>query len=120
MADILDTRQHKNMLFDFYGGMLTDKQKKAYTLHTVEDCSIAEISEEMGTTPQAVVDIMRRSTAQLENYEKNLGLVSKHIFRQVIEEGIENDLQKLESFNQPQVTETAQNIRRLMGSIYGI
>jgi len=120
MADILDIRQYKNLLFDFYGTMLTDKQKQAFTLHTAEDCSMAEIAEEMGTTPQAVVDIIRRATAQLENYENGLKLVSKHLFRQTIEENIEQELETLESLGNNQATEIAQNIKRLMGSIYGI
>ena len=44
------------LLFDFYGEMLTDKQKEMFDLYYNEDLSLAEISEHVGITRQGVRD----------------------------------------------------------------
>ena len=111
MPDALSARQHKNLLFDFYGNMLTAKQREIYTLHTAEDCSLAEIGQEMGITPQGAADILRRATGQLEKYETNLGMVKTFT-------EIEKILVKLDSVKE--ISEDVKNIRELLGIYYGI
>lgn len=70
--------QNKNLLFDFYGGLLTKKQSEYFVLHYMEDLSLSEISEQMNVTPQAVTDLLKRACAQLDTYEATLGLVQKY------------------------------------------
>lgn len=70
--------QQKNMLFDFYGELLTQKQRDCFAMHYMEDLSLSEIGALYGVTPQAVADILKRANALLTDYEKKLGLVSKH------------------------------------------
>lgn len=67
------------MLLDFYGGLLTEKQKLILSYYFEEDMSLGEISELLGTTRQAVHDIIKRSEKSLRDYEKELGLVEKFI-----------------------------------------
>ena len=76
--DPTEDRQHKNLLFDFYGELLTDHQKEVYVMRYVEDCSLAEIAAEKNITPQAVVDILRRVSARLNIFEEKLGMIEKH------------------------------------------
>jgi predicted DNA-binding protein YlxM (UPF0122 family) len=71
------TVQHKNLLFDFYGGLLTEKQRAFFTMHYMDDLSLAEIGEHSGITPQAVADLLKRANRLLDGYEARLGLVSK-------------------------------------------
>ena len=44
------------MLFDFYGDVLTDRQKEFYDLYYNEDLSLGEIAENYGITRQGVRD----------------------------------------------------------------
>ena len=71
-------RQRKNLLYDYYEGLLTQKQRDVFSMHYMDDCSLAEIGESMGITPQAVSDMLKRVTTTLNRYEQHLHLVSKH------------------------------------------
>jgi len=64
-------------LFDFYGKMLTDKQYEILDLYCNFDLSLAEISENLSITRQAVHDAIKRSDKALENYETQLGLYAR-------------------------------------------
>ncbi len=67
----------RGLLFDYYGGLLNEKNKRIYEAAAVEDMSLAEISEEMGISRQAVSEALRRIDIRLQSYEKELGLISK-------------------------------------------
>jgi hypothetical protein len=69
--------QYKNLLFDFYGGLLTEKQRACFTMHYMDDLSLVEIGDHSGITPQAVADLLKRSCALLNKYEEKLNLVEK-------------------------------------------
>ncbi len=47
-------------LYDFYGALLTDKQRRCLEMHYLSDDSLAEIAEEFGVSRQAVHDIRHR------------------------------------------------------------
>lgn len=60
------------MLFDFYGEMLTDKQKDVIDLYYNEDLSLAEIAEHEGITRQGVRDNIKRGESYLLELEEKL------------------------------------------------
>ena len=62
------------LLFDFYGDVLTDRQKEFYDLYYNEDLSLAEIAEQMGITRQGVRECIKKAEAELFFYEERLGL----------------------------------------------
>ena len=64
-------------LLDYYGGMLTDKQREVVDLYYNEDLSLAEISEHAGITRQGVRDSIKRGGAQLLEMEQRLGLMAR-------------------------------------------
>ncbi len=64
-------------LFDFYGELLTDKQKDIVELFCLQDFTFGEISEELSVSRQAVFDTMKRVEVILDNYEAKLGLFEK-------------------------------------------
>lgn len=57
------------MLFDFYGDLLTERQKEFYDLYYNDDLSLAEIAENYDITRQGVRDIIVRAEKTLEDIE---------------------------------------------------
>lgn len=65
-------------LFDFYGGLLTERQRFCLEMHYLNDLSLAEIAEELNVSRQAVHDTLRRTEQILQEYECKLGLVARY------------------------------------------
>ena len=65
------------LLFDYYGRMLTDKQKEYLDLRYNQDLSLGEIAEIMGVSRQAVFDNLTRTEALLRRMEENIGCVKR-------------------------------------------
>lgn len=72
-----------SLLFDFYGDVLTDKQRDVVELYYNDDLSLSEIAENAGITRQGVRDSIKRAEAQLLEMEDRLGLARR--FRQMRE-----------------------------------
>ncbi|MGI6357553.1 MAG: YlxM family DNA-binding protein [Bacillota bacterium] len=66
-----------NLLYDFYGQMLTKRQRQAVELYYQLDLSLSEIAAELSVSRQAVHDLLKRSEEALEQYELRLGLVER-------------------------------------------
>ena len=69
----------QNMLYDFYGELLTEHQRKAYEAVVMEDLSYAELARLENISRQGAYDMIRRCDRQLEEYEAKLGLVAKFL-----------------------------------------
>ena len=65
------------MLFDFYGDLLTDRQKEFYDLYYNDDLSLAEIAENYDITRQGVRDIIVRAERTLEDVDEKTGLIRR-------------------------------------------
>ena len=66
-----------SMLYDFYGDLLTDRQREFYDLYYNEDLSLAEIAENYGITRQGVRDVIVRAEAYLTEIEDKTGLIRR-------------------------------------------
>jgi len=75
----MDKLSFITLLLDFYGNLLTEKQKMIMSYHFEEDMSLSEISEELNISRQAVHDIIKRSEKTLIQYEDELKLVDKFL-----------------------------------------
>ena len=64
-------------LYDFYGELLTERQRSVYEMSINEDLSLSEIADALSISRQAVHDIIKRCDHQLEEYEEKLHLVEK-------------------------------------------
>ena len=69
----------QTFLFDFYGELLTERQRQVYTSVVFEDYSLSEVAEELGISRQGVHDMIRRCNRTLEEYEEKLHLVEKFL-----------------------------------------
>lgn len=65
------------VLLDFYGDMLTDKQRSFISYYYNEDLSLSEIAANEGITRQGVRDAIKRAENQLFDMEERLGLVTR-------------------------------------------
>ncbi len=83
------------MLYDFYGDVLTDRQKEFYDLYYNEDLSLGEIAENYDITRQGVRDVIVRAEATLTELEDKTGLIKRfHTMHHQLEQ-IREDAQKL-------------------------
>ena len=88
----MENRIETGWLFDFYGPLLTKRQQALLALYCEEDFSLSEIAAREGISRQAAYDAVRRGAAQLESYEKQLGLLARH---QRMTQGLEESLEVL-------------------------
>lgn len=92
-----------NLLYDFYHGLLTEKQRLYTELYYVDDLSLSEIAEEYEVSRQAVFDNIKRVEQLLEHFEQELQLLRKHHDREsmfeelltMLEQDAQVDVRKL-------------------------
>ncbi len=65
------------MLYDFYGELLTDRQKEFFDLYYNEDLSLAEIAENAGISRQGVRDVIVRAEGVMQEVEDKTGLIRR-------------------------------------------
>lgn len=97
----------RTMLFDFYGELLTDKQREYFDLHFNEDLTLAEIAEMNGISRQGVWDIIRRAENTLRQTEEKTGLIRRFEERRAALAQLELWLSALLGSTDPAARETA-------------
>lgn len=69
----------QGLLYDFYGELLTEHQKRIYEDVVYNDFSLTEIAKENGISRQGVHDLVRRCDRSLQEYEDKLHLVERFL-----------------------------------------
>ena len=67
------------LLYDYYGDLLTDRQKECFELRHYQDLSLGEIASELGISRQGVHDNLSRTEALLKNMEAKTGCVGRDL-----------------------------------------
>ena len=67
------------LLFDYYGDLLTDRQRMCFDLRHNQDLSLAEIAEELHVSRQGVHDNLNRAEMLLRNMEEKTGCVRRDL-----------------------------------------
>ncbi|MCL6591366.1 MAG: hypothetical protein K6U80_15600 [Firmicutes bacterium] len=81
------------LLYDFYGGLLTEKQRQAMEKYYLENWSLAEIASFDGVSRQAVHDLLHRSERMVQEYEAKLGLLDRFLKLQTALAGINGKIE---------------------------
>lgn len=98
------------LLFDYYGDLLTDRQRMCFDLRYNQDMSLAEIAEELQVSRQGVYDNLSRAEALLKNMEEKTGCVGRDLLHRKTADSILKDAEELLKHPDVQVKETAQRI----------
>ncbi len=73
----MDKLVKRAVLFDHYGDLLNEKQKRIVEYTVSDDMSLSEIGEEEGITRQAASDLLKRADDRLLEFEEKLGMIKK-------------------------------------------
>jgi predicted DNA-binding protein YlxM (UPF0122 family) len=91
---MLEQTTEMNLLYDFYGTLLTKKQQFILECYYLDDWSLSEIAEHQGISRQAVFEGIKRAERHLIELENKLGMVAKHRQRERIAKEIRSKLMK--------------------------
>lgn len=98
------------LLFDYYGDLLTDRQKMCFDLRHNQDLSLAEIAEELQVSRQGVHDNLCRAEALLVNMEEKTGCVRRDMRCRDAAKTILSAAEALLKMNDETVSQLAEKI----------
>lgn len=99
-----------SLLFDYYGGMLTEKQRDCFDMRYNQDLSLGEIGQVLGVSRQGVHDNLTRTEALLRKMEENIGCVSRDLERRKALKVILDAAEKLRENSDSTVSSLAEAI----------
>lgn len=115
MEEGLEERVMLSLLYDFYGALLKENQRRMFEASVLEDYNFSEIAQEEGISRQGAYDAIKRATRQLREYEEKLGLVARF---QRQKELVRELHRKLQGQQVPSEQEDSwREIYRLLGEI---
>ena len=98
------------MLLDFYGELLTEKQRSCFEMYYNEDLSLSEIAELQGISRQGVRDSLVRTESSLRETEEKIGMVAKYIQRRTVLAELEHTLDALIAATDGRSQELAEHV----------
>lgn len=105
------------LLFDYYGELLTGRQKMCFDLKYNQDLSLAEIAQELGVSRQGVFDNITRAEAHLMNMEEKTGCVRRLLQTRRAMDAVLSELETLNGHADPAVREAAKRIEAAVKTI---
>jgi len=98
------------LLYDYYGDLLTGRQREIFELRYDQDLSLGEIGQELGISRQGVHDNLSRTEALLQNMEAKTGCVRRDRACRKAADKIAEFAAKLKDHTDPNVSDLAQQI----------
>ena len=98
------------LLYDYYGDLLTQRQKECFEMRYNQDLSLGEIGEILGISRQGVHDNLSRTEALLRNMEAKTGCVGRDLACRKAAKTILDAAQKLQENPDPVVSKLAKVI----------
>ena len=101
---MMEEKVTQTYLYDFYGELLNEHQRRIYEYFVFDDLSLGEIAAEEGISRQGVHDLVRRCDRTLQSYDERLHLIARF-------QKVKHTVEKIEQIS----TET--QVRELAGQI---
>lgn len=98
------------LLFDYYGELLTERQRMCFDLRYNQDLSLGEIAQELRVSRQGVYDNLNRAEALLRNMEEKTGCVRRDLQCRRAARSILTAAQRLEALLDGQAAALARQI----------
>ncbi len=98
------------LLFDYYGELLTERQRSCLDLRYNQDLSLSEIAQELGVSRQGVYDNLSRAEALLRNMEEKTGCVHRALAARKAIQEILTAAQQLQTYPDETVSALASGI----------
>ena len=105
------------LLFDYYGELLTPRQRMCIDLRYNQDLSFAEIAAELGISRQGVFDNISRAEARMAKMEEKTGCVRRMLQSRKAARVIADTVASLAGHTDPVVQEAAERIAEAIRSI---
>lgn len=80
--ETLESRVRRGRLYDRYRSLLTEKQRRAYELHDLEDWSLSEVAESLEVSRQGAHDLITRARERMDALEGQLGIERRERFQE--------------------------------------
>lgn len=107
------------MLLDFYGPLLTEKQREYFDLHYNSDYSLTEIAEQNGVSRQAVWDNISRARRTMEDMEEKTGLIRRFEDQEQVLTELQKDLERLREHGDGHVLEILRDMEEKLQQLKG-
>ena len=98
------------LLYDYYGELLTDRQRMCFDLYHNQDYSLSEIAQELQVSRQGVYDNLSRAEALLRNMEEKTGCVHRDLQNRKVMRKIVSAAKTLEQHSDSEVNSLAKTI----------
>ena len=98
------------LLYDYYGNLLTDRQRECFELRYDQDLSLGEIREELGISRQGVHENILRAEAHLQKMEAKTGTVRRFLQSREAKQSILSAAETLKNHSDPAVRKAADVI----------
>lgn len=91
----MNDRDYMVMLYDFYGELFSEKQRKYFEEYYFQNLSLGEISMNIGVSRNAIHKVIQGVEEKLKFYEEKLGLFYKNqVICDIIKKEKDKDLKK--------------------------
>lgn len=103
-----------SLLLDYYGSLLTEKQRTYFDLYYNQDLSLAEIAGQEGISRQGVHDVISRTEAILRDMERATGCIARE---QKLRSALRDISAAAEALAQHEALTVRQNARRILAAV---
>jgi predicted DNA-binding protein YlxM (UPF0122 family) len=105
------------LLFDYYGDLLTERQKLCFDMRHNQDLTLGEIAEELNISRQGVHDNLCRAEALLRNMEEKTGIVRRDLLNRSVLKTVVESAEVLKGHTDEFVSTQALKILAAVGML---
>ncbi|HHZ06630.1 MAG TPA: YlxM family DNA-binding protein [Clostridiales bacterium] len=116
----MDKKLMVSLLLDFYGSLLSQKQREIMDFYYNDDLSLSEVADNIGITRQGVHDTVKRTETALYEMEEKLGLYKRFELVEKQLSAIENLSQNIEKTNEASYKDASihNNVSKIIDIIH--